>query len=85
MPIGIPDVPYLRAKVKELNAMLAAEAAANGDTYVDVYTASVGHDPCASAGTRWVEPVVPASLAAPVHPNENGMSGVAGVVLAAIS
>jgi hypothetical protein len=84
MPIGVPDVPYLRAKVKELNAMLAAEAAANGDTYVDVYTASIGHDPCASSSNRWVEPVVPASLAAPVHPNANGMRGVAAVVLAAM-
>jgi hypothetical protein len=84
MPIGIPDVPYLRAKVKELNAMLAAEAAANGDTYVDVYTASIGHDPCASSANRWVEAVVPTSVAAPVHPNENGMRGIAAVVLAAM-
>jgi len=84
MPIGVPDVPYLRAKVKELNAMLAAEAAANGDTYVDVYTASIGHDPCASSANRWVEPVIPGSLAAPVHPNESGMRGMAGVVLAAL-
>ena len=32
------DVPYVRAKQKELNAMLAAQAAANGAELIDWYT-----------------------------------------------
>lgn len=84
MPIAPNDVPYLRDKEKELNAMLAAQAAAAGDTYVDVYSPSVGHDACQLPGTRWIEPLVPLTLAAPVHPNALGMQGMAAVLLVAM-
>jgi lysophospholipase L1-like esterase len=80
MPIGWNDVPYLRAKHKELNAMLAAQAAGHGATYVDVYTPSIGRDACRSPLVRWVEPIVPANAAAPVHPNARGMAGMAAVI-----
>jgi hypothetical protein len=43
-------VPYVRAKQKELNAMLAAQAAANGAGLIDWYTASIGHDAWQAAG-----------------------------------
>ena len=36
-------------------------------------------------GFRWVEPAVPASPAAPVHPNLFGMQGYAAAVLARIN
>jgi lysophospholipase L1-like esterase len=85
MPIGWNDVSYLRAKHKELNAMLAAQAAAGGATYVDTYTPSIGHDVCASPLRRWVEPIVPTSPAAPVHPNARGMQGMAAAVLGSVS
>jgi hypothetical protein len=84
MPIGFGDVPYLRAKQKELNAMLATQAAANGATVVDWYKASIGHDACKSSSTRWVEPVVPSNPAAPIHPNKAGMVGAANALLAAV-
>lgn len=80
MPIGFGDVPYLRAKQKELNAMLATQAAANGATLVDWYKASIGHDACKGSSTRWVEPVVPTNPAAPIHPNLAGMTGAAAVL-----
>jgi hypothetical protein len=80
MPIGFGDVPYLRAKEKELNAMLATQAAANGATLVDWYNASIGHDACKGSSTRWVEPVVPGNPAAPIHPNLAGMTGAAGIL-----
>jgi lysophospholipase L1-like esterase len=51
MPIAPADVPYLRDKEKELNAMLATRAAAASATYVDVY-GPVGHDACQLPGTR---------------------------------
>jgi GDSL-like Lipase/Acylhydrolase family len=80
MPIGFGDVPYLRSKQKELNAMLATQAAANGATLVDWYKASIGHDACKGSSTRWVEPVVPTNPAAPIHPNLAGMTGAAGIL-----
>ena len=80
LPYAYADVPYLRAKHKELNAMLAARAAADGSAYVDVYTPSIGHDACRLPGHRWVEAVVPLAPAAPLHPNALGMSAMATVV-----
>lgn len=80
MPIGFGDVPYLRAKEKELNAMLATQAAANGATLVNWYNASIGHDACKGSATRWVEPVVPTNPAAPIHPNLAGMTGAAAIL-----
>jgi hypothetical protein len=82
MPIGFGDVPYLRSKEKELNAMLATQAASNGATVVDWYKASIGHDACKGSSTRWVEPVVPTNPAAPIHPNLAGMQGAANVLAA---
>jgi hypothetical protein len=84
LPIAFNDVPYLRAKEKELNAMLATQASANNATYVDSYTPSIGHDSCQPPPLRWVEPAVPASPAAPVHPNLLGEMAYALIVQAAI-
>ncbi|HEX2274521.1 MAG TPA: SGNH/GDSL hydrolase family protein [Acidimicrobiales bacterium] len=84
LPLAFDDVPYLRAKHKELNGMLAAEAAAAGAVYVDTYTPSIGRDACAPPLQRWVEPLVPLSPAAPVHPNARGMEAMAAEVAAEI-
>jgi lysophospholipase L1-like esterase len=84
VPLAFSDVPWLRSKQKELNAMLAAQAGANGATVVDSYTASIGKDACKSSGVRWVEPLVPGNAAAPFHPNLRGMTGVAGAVTAKV-
>lgn len=84
VPIVPTDVSWLRAKTRELNAMLAAAAAAQGAIYVDTYTSSIGHDVCKSASVKWVEGLVPVNTAAPVHPNARGMANTGAVVLAAI-
>jgi hypothetical protein len=84
MPVARGDVPYLRAKQKELNAMLATQASANGAALVDWYRASIGHDACKPPVVRWVEPMVPVNAAAPVHPNLGGMLGVAPLVQRAL-
>ena len=84
MPIAFADVPYLRAKQRQLNAMLANQAAANGASLVDWYGASIGHDACKSPLVRWVEPLVPINPAAPIHPNKAGMQGAADVLTAAV-
>jgi len=83
MPIGFQDVPYLRSTEQRLDAMLANQAAAHGATLVNWYNASIGHDACKGSSTRWVEPLVPGELAAPIHPNKAGMEGGAKALLAA--
>jgi hypothetical protein len=85
LPFAPEDVPYLRAKQYELNGMLAEQATANDTELVDAYSAGIGHDACQLPLVRWVEPLVPLSPAAPVHPNLFGMQGTAQAVLAAIN
>jgi len=85
VPIAFSDVPYLRSVEKNLNAMLAQQAAANDARIVDDYTASIGRDACKSSSTRWVEPLVPANAAAPFHPNARGEAGIAAEVVSAVS
>jgi len=84
VPIAHGDVPYLRGIERKLNKMLAAESAAHGATYVNTYTASIGHDDCQSPGTKWVEGLVPTSPAAPFHPNALGEKSMARQVIAAV-
>lgn len=84
MPYAPGDVPYLIAKEKELNAMLAERAAAHGVTFVDTYTPSLGHDACAFLGVRWIEPVILPLLGFLVHPNAIGMAGMESATAAAI-
>jgi lysophospholipase L1-like esterase len=84
MPISFSDAPYLRAKQRELNQMLANQAAANGARLVSWYQASIGHDACKGSSTRWVEPIVPGNWAASIHPNRSGMQGAANALVAAV-
>jgi lysophospholipase L1-like esterase len=84
MPLGFQDAPYLRATEQRLNSMLATQAAAGGATLVNWYQASIGHDACKGTSTRWVEPLVPGTLAAPIHPNKQGMAGGAATLVAAV-
>jgi hypothetical protein len=80
MPIAKGDVAYLRDSVqKRLNATIRDVAVAQGVVYVDTYTPSIGHDACKPAAVRWTEPLIPASDAAPVHPNRFGMEAMAEV------
>ncbi|HEX6312828.1 MAG TPA: SGNH/GDSL hydrolase family protein [Acidimicrobiia bacterium] len=85
MPISAADVAYLRGVQQYLNEMLAEQAAANGAVLVDAYAAGIGHDACRPPGVRWVEPAVFVPLAAPVHPNLQGILGVADALRAAIN
>jgi lysophospholipase L1-like esterase len=84
MPFTYTDAPYLRAKEVELNSALADVAAATGAHYVDTYTPSTSHNACTTESTRWIEPFVPASPAAPVHPNAAGEAAMASLVTAAL-
>jgi lysophospholipase L1-like esterase len=84
VPFAHGDVPYLRGLEIGLNRMLANEAAADNVTFVDTYTATVGHDACSPEDVRDVEGLIPASLAYPFHPNRRGQLVMAEQVLAAL-
>ena len=72
MPLTTTDVGYLFKTEAELDAMIASEAAQHDATYVDVYSPSITHNACEPESQRWVEPIIPDSPAAPVHPNARG-------------
>lgn len=84
VPIAHGDVGYLRATEMALNSTLARQAAANGATFVDTYTATIGHDVCQRPGVKWVEGLIPTSLAYPFHPNRLGQQAMAAQVKAAL-
>lgn len=81
-PLLAPDATYVQAKIDQLNAAMAQQAAAHGASYVDLRTSSIGHDSCAAPGTRWVEGLVPLSDAFPLHPNESSMQNAERVIYA---
>jgi lysophospholipase L1-like esterase len=81
-PLLAPDATYIQAKIDQLNAAMAQQAAAHGATYVDLRTSSAGHDACALPGQRWVEGLVPLSDAFPLHPNELSMQNAERVIYA---
>jgi hypothetical protein len=64
--------------------MLKQRAEMAGAAYVDTYTPSTGHDACSSSVARWIEPLIPASSAVPLHPNARGEQGMADAVVNAI-
>jgi len=85
VPFAFGDVPYLRGVEISVNQMLARTAAANGATFVDTYTPTIGHDACQSPQVKDVEGLIPASLAYPFHPNLRGERVMAHQVVAALA
>ncbi|NEA66141.1 SGNH/GDSL hydrolase family protein [Streptomyces sp. SID12488] len=84
MTLAPGDVRFLDTKERQLNSTLRKRAEAAGAVYVDTYGPSIGRDACAARDTRWIEPLMPAADAAPVHPNERGERGMADAVLRAL-
>lgn len=80
VPVWPVDADYLQATVDRLNTMLAQQAAAHGAQYVDLRTPSIGHDACAPIGQRWLEGLLPSSIAAPLHPSAAGMAAFGQLV-----
>ncbi|MDJ0393690.1 SGNH/GDSL hydrolase family protein [Rhodococcus sp. G-MC3] len=79
-PVWARDADYLQASVDRMNEALAEQAQQHGAAFVDVRPVSVGHDACAAPDERYLEGVVPANPAAPLHPNAAGMAAFAQVV-----
>jgi hypothetical protein len=84
LPITQADLPWLVARFKEMNAMLARGAAAHGATYVDLYTSSIGHDACQIPALAWVNGAVLVPPSFPAHPNQLGQLQASYDVSAAI-
>ena len=84
VPFTNGDVAYLRGIEVKIDAMQAAAARAAGDTFVDVYRATLRHDFCQPESGRDVEGLVPGSLTLPFHPNARGQQAMAAAVLQAL-
>ncbi|MFH8381999.1 SGNH/GDSL hydrolase family protein [Kitasatospora sp. NPDC018058] len=76
------DLAWARdAVLRPLNAVIAQDAAAHGDTFVDLYPATAGHSVCDS--DHWLDGVLTSVLPleyALVHPNAKGQAIVAALV-----
>ncbi|RZQ64190.1 SGNH/GDSL hydrolase family protein [Amycolatopsis suaedae] len=81
LPVGAPDVAYLREGLAKFNTALSEQAKANQAGFVDTARPSKGHDLCAPTNERWVEGLVPASPATALHPNAKGQKATADAVL----
>jgi lysophospholipase L1-like esterase len=84
VPLTNGDIAYLRGIELKINAMLAAEAQAAGDTFVNTYAPTIGHDICQPESVRDIEGLIPGSLTLPFHPNTKGQAAMASAVLAAL-
>ncbi|QBR93962.1 SGNH/GDSL hydrolase family protein [Nocardioides euryhalodurans] len=83
LPLASGDLPFARTVNKTLTDNLARAAERTGTTYVDVWSASAGHDICADA--PWVNGQVGQQGGAiPFHPLPAGQQGVADLVVAAV-
>ncbi|SMD25334.1 SGNH/GDSL hydrolase family protein [Lentzea albidocapillata] len=79
-PIWARDADYLQGSVDLLSATAKAEAEKRGATYVDLAAVSVGHDTCAKPADRYLEGLIPTTIAAPLHPNAAGMAAFGATV-----
>jgi lysophospholipase L1-like esterase len=76
-PSAIPwttgDLKWFNLDVQRRgNANIRREAIANGATFVDTFTLSMGHNACEEVGVRWIEPLFGSLTHVPVHPNAKG-------------
>lgn len=83
-PMWARDATYIQASVDRLSAVLRERAVEHGAEFVDLAPVSEGHDVCAPIGERYIEGVLPTSLAAPLHPNDKGMTAFGHAVAEAI-
>jgi lysophospholipase L1-like esterase len=81
VPFARGDVPFFDGVEHQLNAMLAAQAAANGAAFVNPGDV-LGHDVC--SGDKYVEGLIPGSLSVPVHPNADGQAFVADMIASSL-
>ncbi len=79
VPFAAGDNAYFDDAQRGLDESMARAARAAGARFVGAYRFSAGRDACGSPRERWVEPLQPVSNAAPIHPNERGMTVLSGL------
>ena len=82
-PLTARDIEWLGRRQTEMNDTLTAVAHEHGAVVIDI-SESKGHDMCTPPEVRWVEPLVPAAVTTPFHPNIRGQAYVARMIAAAI-
>lgn len=85
IPLSPGDLSFMNDVEKRLNAVIALEAATHSATFVDTFDASIGHDACQPESNRWIEPLIPGTDAAPVHPNAAGQHAIGTLVAQAVT
>jgi lysophospholipase L1-like esterase len=83
VPFSSGDVSYFNSLELQLNSVIKQAARANGATYVDTFTSSIGHDACRGS-SAWVNGIIPTSAAFPLHPNQAGETNMAKQVVGSL-
>ncbi|MDP9000395.1 MAG: SGNH/GDSL hydrolase family protein [Myxococcota bacterium] len=78
-PFASADATFLGALGNKLQDALVRAAQEAGVHFVDIYSASQGHDVCASEGQRWLEGQTPPAVV-PYHANATGMRAEADLI-----
>lgn len=80
LPLAAGDVPFAYDALVSLNSAVSSAARKSGAAYVDVWTASEGHDICSA--DPWIAGAVPPRPdGAPYHPYPEEQELVAGLLL----
>ncbi|MFB9907816.1 SGNH/GDSL hydrolase family protein [Allokutzneria oryzae] len=82
-PVWARDADYLQDTMDRISSIAREQASARGMGFVDFAAVTVGHDICAAPWDRYLEGLLPVSVAAPLHPNAKGMAAFASAVTAA--
>jgi lysophospholipase L1-like esterase len=85
IPLSAGDTAFMNGIEVQINLLAAAAAAAHHATFVDAYALSIGHDACQPESNRWVEPLLPGTDAAPIHPNATGQRAIGTFIAATIA
>jgi lysophospholipase L1-like esterase len=83
VPVSRADVAWFNSLEIDLNRVLSQTALANGATFVNTFTSSIGHDAC-TGSNAWVNGIIPTSAALPLHPNQLGEANMAAQVEGAL-
>lgn len=84
------DIPFARTMQALLNKQVKAAAEHAGAVFVDMSRKSDGHDACAAADERWIEPAFDVETGRPTglpanHPNPRGQRAMADALRAALA
>ncbi|MET9626291.1 SGNH/GDSL hydrolase family protein [Lentzea sp. NPDC006480] len=72
-PVWGRDGDYLQSVMNKISATVKAETTKRGAMFVDFAAVTEGHDICAEPADRYLEGLIPTTIAAPLHPNAAGM------------